>query len=450
MKKNGFFAFVRKESLHILRDPRTMLVVLGIPVVQLLLFGFALSTEVNNLDFAVAAPHRSEAVRRVVERIAANDCFTFRGYVEAQQIDRVLRQGEADVVVAFADDFDRRSVALAGENDWLPGSVAGTETLAADALAAGGVSVVPVVPAVSEPNGSPAANGGLSDMAAGRVGPGKGPECGSVAAGGSLKGMAAAGGGALAGVAGGAAVQLLFDASNPNTASAGAGYLQRLLLGDGGAGLSRIEMHLLYNPRMKSAYNFVPGIMGLLFILICSIMTSVSIVREKESGTMEVLLVSPVRPVAIVFAKMIPYFLLSCLDLALILLLARFVLGVPLSGSVAAVVGISILYLLLALALGLFISTIADRQATALVISAMLMLLPVIMLSGMIFPVENMPGVLQALSCVIPARWYIAAVRKLMIQALPFAAVWRECAILLVMTIGLIAVALRKFNDKLE
>lgn len=447
MKRNGFFAFVRKESLHILRDPRTMLVVLGIPVVQLLLFGFALSTEVNNLDFAVAAPHRSEAVRRVVERIAANDCFTFRGYVEAQQIDRVLRQGEADVVVAFADDFDRRSVALAGENDWLSGGVAAggsTDDSVDGAMAAGGLMCGPVA-AGGLMSGSVAAGGLMSGSL-----PMGGSTAGSVAAGGSLTGMAAAGGGTLAGVAGGAAVQLLFDASNPNTASAGAGYLQRLLLGDGGAGLSRIEMHLLYNPRMKSAYNFVPGIMGLLFILICSIMTSVSIVREKESGTMEVLLVSPVRPVAIVFAKMIPYFLLSCLDLALILLLARFVLGVPLSGSVAAVVGISILYLLLALALGLFISTIADRQATALVISAMLMLLPVIMLSGMIFPVENMPGVLQALSCVIPARWYIAAVRKLMIQALPFAAVWRECAILLVMTIGLIAVALRKFNDKLE
>lgn len=437
MKRNGFFAFVRKESLHILRDPRTMLVVLGIPVVQLLLFGFALSTEVNNLDFAVAAPHRSEAVRRVVERIAANDCFTFRGYVEAQQIDRVLRQGEADVVVAFADDFDRREVALAGENDWLPGGVAAggsTDDSVDGVMASGGLMSGPV-----------AADGLMSGSL-----PAGGSTAGSVAAGGSLTGVAAAEGGALAGVAGGAAVQLLFDASNPNTASAGAGYLQRLLLGDDGAGLSRVEMHLLYNPRMKSAYNFVPGIMGLLFILICSIMTSVSIVREKESGTMEVLLVSPVRPVAIVFAKMIPYFLLSCLDLALILLLARFVLGVPLSGSVTAVVGISILYLLLALALGLFISTIADRQATALVISAMLMLLPVIMLSGMIFPVENMPGVLQALSCVIPARWYIAAVRKLMIQALPFTAVWRECVILLVMTIGLIAVALRKFNDKLE
>lgn len=447
MKRNGFFAFVRKESLHILRDPRTMLVVLGIPVVQLLLFGFALSTEVNNLDFAVAAPHRSEAVRSVVERIAANDCFTFRGYVEAQQIDQVLRQGEADVVVAFAEDFDRREVALAGENDWLPGGVAAggsTDDSVDGVMASGGLMSGPV--AADGMMGDSVTAGGLMSGSL----PMGGSTAGSVAAGGSLTGVAAAEGGALAGVAGGAAVQLLFDASNPNTASAGAGYLQRLLLGDDGAGLSRVEMHLLYNPRMKSAYNFVPGIMGLLFILICSIMTSVSIVREKESGTMEVLLVSPVRPVAIVFAKMIPYFLLSCLDLALILLLARFVLGVPLSGSVTAVVGISILYLLLALALGLFISTIADRQATALVISAMLMLLPVIMLSGMIFPVENMPGVLQALSCVIPARWYIAAVRKLMIQALPFTAVWRECVILLVMTIGLIAVALRKFNDKLE
>lgn len=371
MKRNGFWAFVRKEALHIVRDPRTMLIVLGIPVVQLLLFGFALSTEVNNLDFAVAAPHRSEAVRQVVERIAANDCFTFRGYVDPAQIDRVLRTGRADVVVAFARDFDRRQ---------------------AEHLRSGGE--------------------------------------------------------AAAGMGAGPAVQLVFDASNPNTASAGAGYLRRLLSdGDAAAG---VEMHLLYNPQMKSAYNFVPGIMGLLFILICSIMTSVSIVREKETGTMEVLLVSPVRPVGIVFAKMIPYFVLSCVDLAVILLLVRYVLGVPLSGSLAAVVGISVLYLLLALALGLFISTIADRQATALVISAMLMLLPVIMLSGMIFPIENMPRILQALSCVIPARWYIEAVRKLMIQALPFSAVLREFGILLAMTVALVGVALRKFNDKLE
>ncbi|HIY68840.1 MAG TPA: ABC transporter permease [Candidatus Alistipes intestinigallinarum] len=378
--RNGFFAFVRKETLHILRDPRTMLIVLGIPVVQLLLFGFAISTEVNNIDFAVAAPHPSETVRRVVARIAANDYFTFRGYVDAARIDRVLRTAEADVVVVFADDFDRRR----------------TVSCAAIPAAAGETTLA--------------------------VADGK------------------------------AAVQLIFDASNPNTAAAGAGYLQSILTGEDSLGTERagVEMRLLYNPQMKSAYNFVPGIMGLLFILICSIMTSVSIVREKESGTMEVLLVSPVRPVWIVFAKMIPYFLLSCFDLSVILLLARYVLGVPMSGSIAGIVGVSILYLLLALALGLFISTIADRQATALVISAMLMLLPVIMLSGMVFPVENMPGVLQALSCAIPARWYIEAVRKLMVQALPFSAVVREFLILLAMTLALIGIALRKFNDKLE
>ena len=197
---------------------------------------------------------------------------------------------------------------------------------------------------------------------------------------------------------------------------------------------------------MKSSYNFVPGLMGLIFMLICAMMTSVSIVREKETGTMEVLLVSPVRPLRIVVAKMIPYFLLSCVNLATILLLARFVLGVPMSGSVVGLVGLSLLYLVLALALGLFISTMADSQVTAMLISG----LPLIMLSGMVFPIENMPGVLQGISCIVPARWYIEAVRKLMVEGLPFAAVLKEFAVLAVMTGALIGVALGKFNDKLE
>lgn len=363
---NSFLSFVKKETLHILRDPRTMLIVLGMPVVQLLLFGFAISTEVNNIDFAVVAPHPTEGVRRAVERVAANEYFSFKGYIDRSETDRTLRSGEADVVVAFATDFDRQLLAAA--------------------------------------DGAPA-------------------EC---------------------------AVQLIFDASNPNTAAAGAGYLQRILLTDVQPTSAAPEMRLLYNPQMKSAYNFVPGIMGLIFILICAIMTSVSIVREKETGTMEVLLVSPVRPVWIVFAKMIPYFLLSCFNLATILLLARYVLGVPMSGSIGGLVGLSLLYLVLALALGLFISTVSDRQATALLISAMLMLLPVVMLSGMVFPVENMPGILQGVSCIIPARWYIAAVRKLMIEGLPFAAVLKEFWILALMTVVLVGVALKKFNDKLE
>lgn len=165
---------------------------------------------------------------------------------------------------------------------------------------------------------------------------------------------------------------------------------------------------------------------------------------------MEVLLVSPVRPIRIIFAKMIPYFLLSCLNLVSILLLARFVLGMPMSGSLAGLVGISLLYLMLALALGLLISTLANNQVTAMLISGMLLMLPIIMLSGMVFPIENMPGILQGVSCIIPARWYIEAVRKLMIEGVPFADVLREVLILAAMTAVLIGVALRKFNDKLE
>lgn len=363
---NGFASFVRKETLHIFRDPRTMLIALLMPVVQILLFGFALSTEVNNVDVAVVAPHRSETVRQAVERMAANPNFTFTGYIPSGEIDRMLRSGRADAVAVFADDFDRR----------------------------------------------------MTDLAAGRPGAGT-------------------------------ALQLVMDASNTNTAQAGAAYLRGVLLDNVADGVG-VETRLLYNPRMKSAYNFVPGIMGLIFILICAIMTSVSIVREKETGTMEVLLVSPVRPIRIVFAKMIPYFVLSCLNLTSILLLARFVLGVPMSGGIVGIVGLSLLYIVLALALGLFISTVARTQVAALLVSAMLMLMPMIMLSGMVFPIGNMPAPLQWLSCIVPARWYIAAIRQLMIEGLPFTAVLREFAILAAMTAGLIVVALRKFNDKLE
>lgn len=363
---NGFASFVRKETLHIFRDPRTMLIALLMPVAQILLFGFALSTEVNNVDVAVVAPHRSETVRQAVERMAANPNFTFTGYIPSGEIDRTLRSGRADAVAVFAGDFDRR----------------------------------------------------MADLEAGR------PDTG-------------------------AALQLVMDASNTNTAQAGAAYLRSVLLDNVADGVG-VEPRLLYNPRMKSAYNFVPGIMGLIFILICAIMTSVSIVREKETGTMEVLLVSPVRPIRIVFAKMIPYFVLSCLNLASILLLARFVLGVPMSGGIVGIVGLSLLYIVLALALGLFISTVARTQVTALLVSAMLMLMPMIMLSGMVFPIGNMPAPLRWLSCIVPARWYIAAIRRLMIEGLPFTAVLREFAILAAMTAGLIAVALRKFNDKLE
>ncbi len=241
--KGIFMSFVRKETLHIVRDPRTMMIVLLMPVIQMVLFGFAISNEVNNIDVAVVAPHPTEAVRQAVERMSSNPYFTFKGYVPGTRVDATLRSGEADAVVVFADDYDRRIGAFSR---------------------------------------------------------GEGGE---------------------------AALQIVFDASDTNTASAGAGYLRGVLLG-GMSAVSAPETHLLYNPQMKSSYSFVPGIMGMIFMLICAMMTSVSIVREKETGTMEVLLVSPVRPLRIVFAKMIPYFTLSCVNLLTILLLARFVLEV--------------------------------------------------------------------------------------------------------------------------
>ncbi len=362
---SGFLSFVKKETLHILRDKRTMLIVLLLPMVQVLLFGFAISTEVNNINFAVVAPNRTEAIRQQVERMDANPYFTFKGYIPQSQIEEMLRRGEVVAVIAFDENYD----ALIASVD-----------------------------------------NSLSETA----------------------------------------VQFILDASNPNNASTGMGYLTSTFQSGAASAAIAPATRILYNPQMKSSYNFVPGIMGLIFILICAMMTSISIVREKETGTMEVLLVSPVRPIWIVFAKMIPYFLLSCIALTFILLLARFVLEVPMSGSLVTLISLSLLYLILSLALGLLISTLVSTQVTAMLISGVVMLFPIIMFSGMMFPIENLPLVLKPISYIVPARWYIEAMRKLMIGGMSFSAVWIETGVLLLMTTLLVAVALKKFKDKLE
>ena len=207
---------------------------------------------------------------------------------------------------------------------------------------------------------------------------------------------------------------------------------------------------LLYNPQMKSAYNFVPAIMGMLLMLICAMMTSISIVREKEKGTMEVLLVSPVRPLMVIIAKAVPYLVLAFGILITILLMARFVLGVPLAGSMFWILAVSTLYILLALSLGLLISNIAQTQLVALLMSAMVLLMPVVMLSGMLFPVESMPTILQWISAIVPTRYYIEAMRKLMIMGVSIGEVAHEVTVLAGMTVVLLAIALKKFNVRLE
>ena len=207
---------------------------------------------------------------------------------------------------------------------------------------------------------------------------------------------------------------------------------------------------MLYNPQMKSSYNFVPAIMGMLLMLICAMMTSISIVREKERGTMEVLLVSPVRPLLVIIAKAVPYLALAFGILITILLMARFLLGVPLQGSVVWILTVSTLYIILALSLGLLVSSVAQTQLVALLLSAMVLLMPVIMLSGMIFPVESMPTVLQWIAAVVPPRYYIDAMRKLMIMGVGIGEVMKEVAILAGFATFFLIVALKKFNVRLE
>ena len=363
--KQNFGSLIKKESTHILRDKRTMLIVMLIPVVLMVLFGFAISTEVNNINIAIVAPERTDGVNDAVQRLDNNDYFTFKGYISPDEIDYYLRSGKVNAVIVFATDYDRRAL-----------------------LAKQGYETKPII-------------------------------------------------------------QLILDASNVNTASTASAYIQNILLGSDSP-QAMFDTRMLFNPQMKSAYNFVPGIMGLIFILVCAMMTSVSIVREKEVGTMEVLLVSPVRPAKIIFAKMIPYFAISCIVLILILLLARYLLDVPMTGGVWGIFSLSLLYLALSLSLGLLVSTIARTQVAALLISAMVMMMPILMLSGMLFPIENLPTFFKVVSNIVPARWYIDAVRKMMIQGLPLTDVWENCATLLGMTVAILGVSLKKFNDKLE
>lgn len=356
---NAFSAFVRKETQHILRDKRTLLVAIVIPVVQLLLFGFAISTDVTEIDFAVVAPEMSQPVRKQVARLESNSLFDFKGYVDESEVERLLKRNEVMAVVIFDRDYN------------------------------------------------------LGEEADG--------------------------------------IRVVVDASNTNTAQASANYLMQALSGVNrqGEGASPF-VTVLYNPLLLSSYNFVPGIMGLIFLLICAMLTSVSIVREKETGTMEVLLVSPVSAGMIVIAKMVPYFVLSCIDLAIFLLLSRFALDVPLSGSMAALLTVAMIYLMLALALGLLISTLVDSQMVALLISGMVLIVPVIMLSGMLFPIENMPEVLQWFSSIVPARWFISAMRKLMIQGLGFGAVLTETVVLIGMTAVFLMISVKRFKNRLE
>ncbi len=349
-----FTSFVLKEAKHILRDKRTMLILFGMPVVLMLLFGFAITNDVKNVRTVIVTASADHLTRQMVDRLAASEYFRLVATVSTpRDAEREIRSQRADMAVVFPLHFAAR-------------------------------------------------RGGI---------------------------------------------QLLVDAADPNMAQQWTTYATGVLTDPQH---SLVNTKMLYNPGMKSAYNFVPAIMGMLLMLICAMMTSVSIVREKERGTMEVLLVSPVRPLLIILAKAIPYLLLAVCILVIILLMGHYVLAVPLQGSLLWVTVLSVVYILLALSLGLLISNIASTQLMALLLSAMVLLMPVVMLSGMLFPIESMPTVLQYVAAVIPPRYYISAMRKLMIMGAGFRDVMQEFAILVGMTAIFLTIALVKFKQRLD
>lgn len=380
-----FLSFVVKEGRHILRDRRTMLILFGMPVVMMLLFGFAISTDVKDVRTIIVTSHMDHQTQRVAEALSQSEYFNLLYKVETPaDAERLIRNQKADMAVVFPSDF-------AGRHGTIQLITDGADPNMAQQYANYAQQTISTAFNTSEGGSRPVAF-------------------------------------SLSEESGGASL-------SPAT-------------GTGGNAIPLVK--LLYNPRMKSAYNFVPGIMGMLLMLICAMMTSISIVREKERGTMEVLLVSPVRPLMIIIAKAIPYLLLSFCILATILLMSKFILAVPLAGSLFWMVTISLIYILLALALGLLISTVAKTQLTALLFSAMVLLMPCIMLSGMVFPIESMPDILRWITAIVPPRYYISAMRKLMIMGTGIESVLQEIAVLTAMAAGLLTLALLKFNKRLD
>lgn len=344
-----FKSFIIKEARHILRDKRTMLILFGMPVVMMLLFGFAISTDVRNVRTAVVLSYVDHQTHKMVERLGANEYFDILYKVDnSAAAEQLIRHQKADVAIVF------------GKNK---------------------------------------------------------------------------------------AIQVMTDGADPNMAQMYANYATMILQS---SDTSVMTQKLLFNPQMRSCYNFVPGIMGMLLLLVCAMMTSISIVKEKERGTMEVLLVSPIRPLMIIIAKAVPYLVLAFVILCTILSISKYVLLVPISGSLFWIFLVSCIYIIVALSLGLLISTVAKTQLVALLTSAMMLLMPTILLSGMMFPVESMPDILQYIAAIMPPRYYISAMRKLMIMGVGIDKITHELMVLSLMAVVLLSAALLKFRSRLE
>lgn len=364
-----FFSFVRKEFYHVFRDSKTLLMLFGMPIALIVLFGFALTNEIKNSKILICDMAKDPASQRLIEKIEASKNFEVSQYItNIQQAEEAFKQVGIKLVVIFPNNFNDDLLHL---NQ--------------------------------------------------------------------------------------AQIQIIADASDPNTANTLTNYINNIVR-DYQQELSitnqvplqiTTSMRMIYNPELKGTTNFVPGVMALVLLLIGVLMTSVSIVREKELGTMEILLVSPVNPLFVVISKAVPYLFLSLINLAVILVLSVFLLGMPFKGSLLLLVFESALLILTALSLGLLISNSTSSQQQAMLLSLMGMMLPVMLFSGFLFPLENMPIPLQIISNVVPSRWYYVIVKSIMIKGLGIEAIWKETLVLIGMTIFLLSLSIRKFKIRL-
>ncbi|HTE23972.1 ABC transporter permease [Flavitalea sp.] len=364
-----YASFVKKEFFHILRDKRTLFILLAMPVVQIIIFGFALSNEVKNARIVVFDQSGDQLTQRIAEAFNNSVYFDIEATVHSyQDIEKLFKKSNIKLAIVFPPNF---------QDDF----------------------------------------GHFNT----------------------------------------ASVQLINDASDPNVATTLTNYATNII-SDFQNNITnnrklpytiRIEQRMLYNPQLKAAYNFVPGVMAMVLMLVCTLMTAITIVKEKETGTMEILLVSPIQPFRIIIAKATPYLILSMVNIFSILLLSVFALEVPINGSLMLLLLESILFTLTCLAFGLLISSSTDSQQTAMFISLTGMFLPTLMLSGFMFPIENMPLPLRVISNLVPARWYYSIVKDVMIKGAGFSAIWKETAILAAMLLVLLGISIKKFKTRL-
>ena len=367
---NQLKAFILKEIYHILRDKKTLLVLIGMPVIQIILFGFALSNEVKNTTIAVVNQSGDDLSYKLLHEIDASKYFdivaTFKDASEGQ---KSLRSGKAKIVLIIPPSFGK-DIRHGNETN----------------------------------------------------------------------------------------IQLITDGTNPNVATTVNTYITAICRDFRNTAVGELTLpytievipKMLYNPQLKGEYTFVPGVIAMVLMIICVLMTSVSIVKEKELGNMEMLLVSPTHPLVIIVSKVIPYFVLSLILITIVLLMSRFLLNIPFRGNVMLLYLVASLFIITALALGLVISTLTNSQQVAMLISLMGMMLPTIMFGGFMFPIENMPIPMQVISNIVPAKWFYYAINDIMIKGLGIEAVFKEMLILIGFTLLFIAISVRKFNIRLS